>query len=369
MSFFDEADEPVAEPRTAPRQRRPSGGGRLPPSDQQAIRTRRFVAGGVIAVLVIIVVFLVHSCQVSQLKTSLKDYANGVSNLNQQSTGTAKQVFNVLSSGGGSANATTMSSSLIDASATALRQFNNAHGLDVPDQMKAAQQNFLLAMQMRHDAAAAIASKIEQALGTTTRKDAINQIAADMNRYYSSDTIYKDYTTGLINNALTSNGIAVGANGVQLDLSQSLPDLGWLTPEFVANKLGVTVAPTSTTAGPVTPGTHGHSLDSVSVGGVTLQTGSTNTLPASPPPTFTLSFTNSGQNNETNVVCKVSVGGTKITGTKTVAQTTTGQSTTCAVALSSSPPAGNYTVTATIVPVRGEKTTSNNTLTFPVTFQ
>ena len=36
---------------------------------------------------------------------------------------------------------------------------------------------------------------------------------------------------------------------------------------------------------------------------------------------------------------------------------------------SSSPPAGSYTVTATVEPVPGEKNTANNTLTFPVTFQ
>ena len=100
-----------------------------------------------------------------------------------------------------------------------------------------------------------------------------------------------------------------------------------------------------------------------------MQTGSTNTLPASPPPTFTLSFTNSGQNDEANVVCKVTVSSTKISGQTTVPKTTAGQSTTCRVPLSSSPPAGNYTVTATIEPVPGEKNTSNNTLTFPVTFQ
>ena len=37
--------------------------------------------------------------------------------------------------------------------------------------------------------------------------------------------------------------------------------------------------------------------------------------------------------------------------------------------LTSAPPAGNYTVTAPIAPVPGEKNTANNTQTFPVTFQ
>ena len=37
--------------------------------------------------------------------------------------------------------------------------------------------------------------------------------------------------------------------------------------------------------------------------------------------------------------------------------------------LSAIPPKGTQQVIATIVPVPGEKTTTNNTLTFPVTFQ
>jgi hypothetical protein len=39
------------------------------------------------------------------------------------------------------------------------------------------------------------------------------------------------------------------------------------------------------------------------------------------------------------------------------------------VTLSSTPPKGSHTLSATIVPVPGEKNTANNTLTFPVTFQ
>jgi hypothetical protein len=100
-----------------------------------------------------------------------------------------------------------------------------------------------------------------------------------------------------------------------------------------------------------------------------LQTGSTNTLPASPPPQFTLNFTNGGTNTENKVVCKVSVSGTSISGKATVAQTTPGEHATCQATLTSSPPAGNYTVTATVSKVPGEQNTANNTLTFPVTFQ
>jgi hypothetical protein len=170
--------------------------------------------------------------------------------------------------------------------------------------------------------------------------------------------------------ALKNAGIAVGGtNGVPIESAQFFPDIGWLDPTTVAQRLGAQTPSTSGGAGKVTPGPHGHSLDSVSVGGTTLQTGTTNTLPASPPPTFTFHFTNSGASTEHNVILKVTIGGTNLSSQTTVAQTTAGQSTTGQVALSSSPPAGTYTVTATVEPVPGEKNTSNNTQTYQVTFQ
>ncbi len=50
-------------------------------------------------------------------------------------------------------------------------------------------------------------------------------------------------------------------------------------------------------------------------------------------------------------------------------QTTAGQTATCDVTLSAIPPKGTQQLSATIVQVPGEKTTSNNSLQFPVAFQ
>jgi len=129
-------------------------------------------------------------------------------------------------------------------------------------------------------------------------------------------------------------------------------------------------APTSTThGGKLQPGTHGHALNSVSAGGNTLQTGVTNTVPAHPAPVFTLNFTNSGQNSETDVICKVTVEGSSVSGQTTVARTSPGQNYSCHVTLNGSPAAGSYTVKATVEPVPGEKNVANNTQTYSVSFQ
>jgi hypothetical protein len=324
------------------------------------------VAAVILLGALILIVLGVHSCQVSARNSALKDYTNSASSLIQQSDQTGGGFFALLTPTA-AGNVTSLQNSINQARASAAAQLSRAQKLSVPDEMKAAQANLLLTLEMRRDAITNIATEIQPALGTSTNKDAINAIAAEMARLYASDVVYKDYTTPKIASALHGAGIAVGgANGESIAGGQFVSDLGWLSPAFVATRLG-TKLPTAN--GKPAPGLHGHELNSVSIAGTTLQTGSTNTVPASPPPTFTLHFTNTGQNTETNVVCKVSVSGTSDSGQKVVAQTTAGQPTTCQVTLGSAPSPGTDTVNATVEPVPGEKNIANNTLSFPVTFQ
>jgi hypothetical protein len=325
----------------------------------------------IVAVLIVIILIalLVHSCQVSARNNSLRNYTSNVNSVNQQSFETSKSLFGVLSSGGGQSNATSIQNQVNQTRESAQGELSKAQQFDVPDAVKTAQQNFVLALRMRLDGITNIASQIQPALGTSASQDAVNAIAASMARFYASDVLYKGYTTTQIASALHGAGIAVGPpNGVTINGDQFLPSVEWLQPSFIAGQLNVSL-PGASSSGKVAPGLHGHSLDSVSVAGTTLQTGSTNTIPAKPPPTFQLNFTNGGTNNETNVVCKVSVTGTSVSGQTVVPQTVAGQKASCKVTLSSSPSAGTDTVVATIEPVPGEKNKSNNSLSFPVTFQ
>jgi hypothetical protein len=371
LSFFDEADEPRSATRTTPRRRGGSGSGAgggsgRPPSDQQAIMVRRVVAAVGFLVLLIVIVLIVNSCQNSARNSALKDYNNSVTSLIQQSDQTGASLFHLLSSGA-SSNVSGLQNSLDQARVDADSQLAKAKAIDVPDEMKPAQVNLLLALQMRRDAIANIASEIQPALGTSTSKDAVNAIAAQMARAYASDVVYKDYTTPEIAKALHGAGIAVGGtNGETIENGQFVTDLAWLQPATVASRLGAHV---STASGKPTPGLHGHTLDSVNVGSNNLDPSVTNTVTANPAPTFTLHLTNGGQHDETNVVCKVTISGSTDTGQTVIPTTTQGQSTTCNVKLNSVPPTGAQQVTATVEPVPGEKTTSNNSLTFPITFQ
>jgi hypothetical protein len=327
------------------------------------------VAAVALLVVVILIAVGVHSCQVSQANSALRDYSDSVASIMRASNQTGQQFFSVLSSGGGASNGQNLQSQLDEARLSAENQLNKAASLSPPDQVKSAQQDLLLALQMRRDGIANIAKQIQSALQSSTSTEAVNSIAAEMARFYGSDVLYKDYALPTIVSALHTAGIAVGGtNGEPIEGGQFLPDVQWLTQSYIASQLHTSFTPTGK-GGKVAPGTHGHELNSVSVGGTTLQAGSTNTVPASPPPQFTLTLTNSGQNNESNVVCKVSLSPGGLTAQTTIPTTQAGQQTTCQVTLPSSPTAGSYTVTATIEPVPGEKTVTNNTMTFPVTFQ
>jgi hypothetical protein len=371
LSFFDEADEPQTARRTTPRAgaraRRPSGTGRRPPGDRQAVRARQAVAVVVLLILIVLIAVGVHSCQVSADRSALRDYSNNVASLIARSNQTGSQFFSVLAGGGGSSDATSLQTQINLTRVQATGELNSAKSIGVPGQATTAQQRLVLALRMRLDGIANIAAEIQPALGKTASTDAVNAIAADMARFYASDVLYKDYAVPELVSALHGAGIGIGGtNGQTIEGRQFLPNIEWLTPNFIAGELHVTLR--STPSGKIAPGKHGHKLDSVSVAGTTLQTGSTNSIPASPAPAFTLNFTNSGTNNETNVVCKVTVSGTGVSGQATVLQTSAGQSATCQVTLSKTPPRGTYTVEATIVPVPGETVVSNNSLSFPVTF-
>lgn len=318
--------------------------------------------------MLVLIVIGVHSCQVSQSHSALRDYNDNVTSLVRSSNQTGDQFFKVLANGVNSNNAQTVVSQIDEARLTADNQLHRAKGLSTPDEVKDAQQDLVLAMQMRRDAIANVARNIQPALQSTTAASAVNTIAAEMARIYASDVLYKDYTLPGIVSALKKAGIAVGGvNGEPITTGQFLSDVQWLLPSFVASQLKVTV-PVSTSNGKAAPGVHGHALDSCSIGGNTLSTTSAVTVPSGTSPSLSCTLTNDGQNAETNVTVKATVSGTSVTGQGVVPQTQPGQQYTVQIPLSSSPPAGTYELSVAIGHVPGETSFTHNSKTFPITF-
>ncbi|MGZ4177904.1 MAG: hypothetical protein ACXVUX_16955 [Solirubrobacteraceae bacterium] len=317
----------------------------------------------IVIVIVILVALLVHSCQVSATNSALQDYTNSVSSLNQQSVANGRALFTQLSGAATTGDANTTQNAINQVLATEKNIYSKAQDNSVPDQVKPGNADFLKALKMRVDGVANIAKEIQPALSSSATPASVNSIATETARFYASDVLYKSYALPEIYGALH----AAGTRFSPMNGDQFLPNVEWVLPSFIASQLHITL-PGTQPAKPA-PGLHGHSLTSVSVDGTTLQTGSTNTVPASPAPTFTLSFSNGGTNNETNVKCKVSINGSNVTGTATVPETVAGKNAQCQVKLNAAPPKGTQSVVATIEKVPGEKNVQNNTITYTVTFQ
>ena len=327
---------------------------------------RRIIAGVVIVIVIVLILIGVSSCSSSANKSALESYTSNTNSLIRQSQSNSVSLFKLLKSGVSSSDAVSVQNEINKIAQNASNVLSSARKQSVPSPAKTAQTNLVQALALRYDGLISIAKQIQPAVGSSISSTAVSTIAGDMARFYASDVLYKLYTVPELAEALHGAGAVVGgAEGVQINGDQFLPSLSWLTPTFISTTLGVPAGSASGSGSSATgPLPHGSELKTVSFNGAQLQS-SGNTVPGKPAPTFILNFTNAGASTERNVVCKVTVG--SASGQKVVPEIAAGSSTSCSVTLTSSPPAGSATLTATIGKVPGETNTNNNTQTFPLT--
>lgn len=193
-----------------------------------------------------------------------------------------------------------------------------------------------------------------------------------MQALLASDVIYSQRVQPDVAQAFDGAGIG----GQVIPSSRSLTNLGWLQPQFVADALGtsLTASDDGSTGKAPAPGTHGHGLDSVSVGGTALEPSpASNRIPATPPVAFDVKFSNQGQNDEIRVKVKVTITGNgmkTITAEKTVDQTKAGTAAEVSVPLTTTPPAGKAVkIDVEVAAVPGEKDTTNNKQSYDALFE
>jgi hypothetical protein len=372
LSFFDEGDEPTrarTRPARPARPRRPATAGRGPaPPDRQTARLRQAVALGALIIILILIVFGVKGCLDSRKENALKDYNRNVTAVIDDSDNTVgKPFFQRISNG--ARNTQDLQVQINQLRLAAEDDVKRAKSFSVPGDMKAAQRNLELALNLRKEGLQKIADQIPSALGRgQTSENAIDAIAAEMQAFLASDVVYQSRVTPLIRQALDKNGI----HGQTIASSQFMSDIGWLSPNKVADALGRTTSGGTSTTGKPAPGLHGHSLDSTAVGAVALRPeapGVVNRVPAGTNPAVTVKFTNGGVNNESDVKVTINLkgGGKNITQTKTVAQTTAGQASTVNIPIGQTPPIGPVTtLTVSIGKVPGETKTDNNKSSYTI---
>jgi hypothetical protein len=347
--------------------------------DQQTLLTRRLVAAGAVVLVIVLLVVLVKGCVDNRREAALKDYNRSVRTLVEQSrSDVSKRFFEALDSASGQ-DQQQVQETINQLRVVADEELSQAERLDPPDAMKGAQTNLELVLSLRRDAVAKVADEIQTALGGTAGAGtAVDAIAGQMQAFNASDVVYSQRVAPLILKALKDDDIAASYDGTAgeqvLPYASFLPDNGgisWMSADYVAQQLGA-VTSGGRPSGTPSPGLHGHQLDSVSVNGVDLTTAGSNRIPATPPPTFTVNFTNGGENDEANVKVTVEVtgGGAPIRAQRIVPNTTAGQAATASVTLPQSPStAGPSTIRVTIAQVLGEENGDNNTATYTALFE
>jgi hypothetical protein len=359
VSFFDEDDEPR---RASPRPRRARAGDVS--ADSQTLLVRRAIAGAVLLVFILLLVFVINSCRDSQRENALKDYNREVTAIaTESSRQVGTEFFRVLGESG-SESPQDLQTSISSFRVTAEQQLEQAEGMSVPDEMRGAHISLLNALEWRRDGLDYIGQRIRTALGDSgdAADAAIQQIAGQMEVFLASDVAYETRVVPFIKDALDSNEIG----GQTIARSQFLPSLDWLQPEVVAEQLGQQL---SAGAGrnrnePTGPGLHGTQLDSVAYGDTTLEPDAPNQLTFSADSTFAVAFTNGGENDEFDVRVTVRIqggSGDPISLNDTIDQIAPGASATANLAFEDPPPLGSaVTIRVRVAPVPGEENTDNN---------
>jgi hypothetical protein len=236
--------------------------------------------------------------------------------------------------------------------------------------MRAAQNDLLLVLDLRAEALRKIAQRIPAALvrrsgANVGAQRASAQIAGQMQALLASDVVYSQRVAPLVQQALAD----AGAGGAGVRPSRFLPTIDWLAPQFVAEKIGAQIGGPAST---IKPGRHGHGLTSVTVGGLTLKPSpAVNHISARTALSFTVSFANQGDSDETDVpvVVRIVGAGPAITARKVVAETKRGTTAQVSVPLRKTPPIGRpVTIEVQILGVPGEKNVANNRQSFTALF-
>ena len=335
LSFFDDGDEP----RTAIRSRQPQPQPRRPPArarhgsaDDRTLLLRRGAAAAVVLIVLIGVVLAVKAVLNNQAVQGLKNYNANLSGLVANEQSLVPEFFHQVDNAFSSSNPTEVPTNLQQYISQESGYYHQALGWSVPGQMVGAQRWFVEALGLRYEALQGIAADMKDALAVTSGQGhAIRLIAGQMEKLLSADVIYTDRVAPLVQQALVTAGIS----GQITPSDTFLPDVNWLIPQTVAQRI-LGYVPTSLGGAPST-GSPGHELTGVAVESASgtstsLQTSGVNTFTYTPAGiTFVLSVLNSGTLTEHAVATKISfqhagLNTSCLTSTNTISQTKPGYS-------------------------------------------
>ncbi|MDQ3723546.1 MAG: hypothetical protein M3376_10900 [Actinomycetota bacterium] len=318
--------------------------------------------------MIVLLVVGINGCLNSRREQALKDYNREVSTIMRDADANVDAFYDTLSSGGQASPDVQSEINQLRFRAQALTK--QAQGIDVPGEMRPAHRNVLLSLSLLQEAIGKVAEKLPAALSTdsATAVPAVRAIAGEIQAFDAANVVYNRRGAALIKQVLDDNEIG----GQTIQNASFVENYGWLQPSTVAKRINSQAGRGAGDAGTTeaAPGLHGHGLLGVSVGDLTLTPGA-NRIPASSNVTFSVKVANQGDNAETDVRVRVRIrgAGDPISVQKVIDQTMAKTETTVSVPLGEAPPIGQaVTITAEVLPVPGEKNTTNNSVSYPALF-
>ena len=362
---FSDADDPFAPPR-----RRRSASGRTrrgspPPPKQPAgdLIKRRLIALAIGGGVVVLLLFAIRGCLDARKERNFENYLRDLSAIVTTSNQLSSEFFNRLQDPG-DASKIEFQDQLGSSRGTGEDLLKRAEGLDGPDELTEAQEDLVLAFELRRDGLNSIVEQIPIALGDEDRDDAFTQIALDMRQFLASDVLYSRAKAG-IEETLKDEDLPG-----EVPASVFLTDTDrWLNRLQLAVALSQ-VAGSTGAAGGVDRGTE---LSSVVLrpGNVPLAIDTLNTL-GQTPNELEIAVLNGGTVDETDVLVSYELLGSTepIQGETTIPRIKAADTESAVVAIDGEIPSDEeLTLTVTVFPVPGESIIDNNELSYQVVFE
>jgi hypothetical protein len=329
------------------------------------VRRTIAIVGGVI--VLILLVLLVRSCFNARTENAIKDYANDSAELLRASKVEGDGLFQLLQGQGGADQATSIINQLNGYRSESASLVDRANRLDVPGDLKDAQDELLSVLELRRDALAKITDALRVALGDQNRREGTTEVAKQMQVFLASDVIDTLRFRRDLYDVLGDRDLSAP----DLPKNGFVPDIEWLQPDFVADQVNALRTGTGG-GGTAAPGLHGNGIAAVSLGGVALSPGApAASVQLSEDLAFEIQVQNQGENTENDVTVTVTVGdgGDADERDKTIDTIAPGEIQTVTIPLDKQPATGqNVPIKVEVKPVAGEEKTDNNTQEFSVIF-
>ena len=329
--------------------------------------TRRLVAGGAGLILLILLVLAVRGCLSAREERAFKDYVQDVAAIVQESDQQGKGFFDLLSGPGGRDEAVDIENRLNGFRVQSAQLVDHAKETDHPKELDGAHRYLVETLEFRRDGLAQVADGLPTALGDQERREGTNRVAAQMQNFLASDVVYSQRFVPKLNEQLDKQNLQ---DEVRLPRSQFLPNIDWLEPRFVSERVsGIRSGRGGDRE--AEPGLHGNGIGSVSLAGQALSPGGTANVKLAEDLQFEVQITNQGEHTETDVPVRIAVGrgDDAIELEEQVDSVGAGETKTVQVPLAEQPPTGEPTpVSVEVEAVPGEDKTDNNKQSYSVIF-